>query len=176
MKRYIILIACAMLAVGAQAQVKWHSIDDAAAAKIGSRLYFVDFYTSWCGYCKKMDRETFTDSTVAKILNRYYYPVKFDAEVQRDVVWFGKTYHPVKKGRNLQHEFAAGLQGYPTYGLFRPDGTPMQQIPGFYPAREFVIVLWYFASGDNDRYAYEQYRKIFDEQIRPEMERQLKKQ
>ena len=173
MKRTLLIVLSLMLLGGAQAQVKWHTIDEAASAKIGSRLYFVDFYTSWCGYCKKMDRETFTDTTVAKLLNRYYYPVKFDAEGSATVTWFGKTYRP-GTGRSRQHEFARGLQGYPTFGLFRPDGTPMQAIPGFYSAADFVVVLWYFASGDCDKYPYERYRQIFNKEIRPVMEQQLK--
>lgn len=173
-KRLLLLLVISLLLSGAQAQVKWHTVDEAAAAKIGSRLYFVDFYTSWCGYCKKMDRETFSDSTVAKLLNRYYYPVKFDAESNATVRWFGKTYNPSTNSRNRQHEFARGLQGYPTFGLFRSDGTPMQAIPGFYSASDFVVVLWYFASGDCDKYPYERYRQIFNTEIRPVMEKQLK--
>ena len=156
------------------AQVKWHTIDEAAEAKIGERLYFVDFYTSWCGYCKKMDRETFSDATVAKLLNKYFYPVKFDAEGSATVNWFGKTYRPVNQGRNRQHEFARGLQGYPTFVLIKADGTPLQAIPGFYSAKDFTVVLWYFASGDCDKYPFERYQKIFDKEIRPTMEKALK--
>ena len=170
-----LLLMLTMLLLGAtQAQVKWHTIDEAATTQIGQRLYFVDFYTSWCGYCKKMDRETFSDATVAKILNRYYFPVKFNAEGQQTVKWFGKTYNPTNQGRNRQHEFARGLQGYPSFVLYRPDGTPIQAIPGFYPAKDFVVILWYFASGDCDRYPFDRYQKIFDQEIRPTMEKQLK--
>ena len=132
----------------AQAQVKWHTIEEAATAKIEERLYFVDFYTSWCGYCKKMDRETFSDATVAKLLNQ---------------------------GRNRQHEFARGLQGYPTFVLYKADGTVLQAIPGFYSAKDFAVILWYFASGDCDKYPFERYQKIFDKEIRPTMEKALGK-
>ncbi|MBP5340783.1 MAG: DUF255 domain-containing protein [Bacteroidales bacterium] len=157
----------------AQAQVKWHSIEEASKAQIGDKLYFIDFYTVWCGYCKKMDRETFTDPTVAKILNRYYYPVKFNAESPKAVTWFGHTYNP-GRGRSPQHEFAAGLRGYPTYCLYRANGKPFQAIPGFYSAAEFTVILWYFASGDCDRYPFERYSQIFDKEIRPQMEKALK--
>ena len=157
-----------------QSQVKWHTIEQASQAKIGEKLYFIDFYTSWCGYCKKMDRETFTDPTVAKILNKYYYPVKFDAEGSNTFTWFGRTYRPVNAGRNRTHEFAQGIQGYPTFGIFKADGTVLQSIPGYVPAKDFVIILWYIASGDYNRYSYEQYVKIFDKHIRPTMEKALK--
>lgn len=162
-----------MALVSVQAQVKWHTVDEAAEAKIGQKIYFVDFYTTWCGYCKKMDRQTFTDPTVAKILNKYYYAVKFDAESQKAVKWFGSEYAPVNEGRNMVHSFANGVKGFPTYRLYRSNGVAFQDIPGFYNAKEFTVVLWYFASGDCDRYPFETYRKIFDKEIRPAMEQQL---
>jgi thioredoxin-related protein len=158
----------------ATAQVKWHTIEQAAEAKIGEKLYFIDFYTSWCGYCKKMDRETFSDATVAKILNQYYYPVKFNAEGSNTFTWFGQTYKPATAGRNRTHQFAQGLQGYPTFVICTADGKALQAIPGFMSAKDFTVVLWYLASGDYQRYSYEQYQKIFNKDIRPSMEKALR--
>lgn len=156
------------------AQVKWHTIEEASKAQIGEKLYFIDFYTSWCGYCKKMDRDTFTNTTVAKILNKYYYPVKFNAEGNDTFTWAGQTYKPAKTGRNRTHEFARGVRGYPTFTLFHANGSPLQSIPGFVPANQFIVILWYFASGDCDRYPFERYQAIFDKDIRPNMEKKLK--
>ena len=119
-----------------------------------------------------MDRETFPDATVAKIINKYYYPVKFNAEGRNTFSWFGTTYKPAS-GRSRAHEFAKGMQGYPTTVLFRADGTPLQAIPGYYSAKDFVVILWYFASGDYERYPYERYQRIFDKEIRPAMEKAL---
>ena len=154
----------------ATTQVKWHSIEDASQAKIGTKLYLVDFYTDWCGYCRKMDRETFSDATVAKIIDKYYYPVKFNAEGRNVFTWAGHTY----RSAGRVHEFAKGVRGYPTTVLFTADGKMMQSIPGFLSAKEYTVVLWYFASGDYQRYPYEQYSRIFDAEIRPQMEKQLK--
>ena len=180
-RKWLMRLACACLFFSfqlsffnsAQAQTQWHTLDEAANAKIGSKFYFVDFYTDWCGYCKKMDRDTFSDPTVAKILNKYFYPVKFNAESTKKIVWFGQTYKGVG-GRGRAHEFARGIQGYPTAALYRADGTPFQSIPGYIPAKEFIVIFWYFASGDYERYPYDRYAKIFDKEIRPVMEKELK--
>lgn len=170
----ILLIIAALMAVGtSQAQTQWHTLEEAAKAKIGTKLYLIDFYTDWCGYCKKMDRETFSDATVAKIINRYYYPVKFNAESKNAVTWFGQTYNGVN-GRSRAHEFARGIKGYPTTALYRADGTLFQAIPGYVTASEYVVILWYFASGDYERYPFDRYQKIFDKEIRPSMEKELK--
>ena len=172
-KKTLLLTLALLLLGSANAQIKWHTIQEASEAKIGERLYFVDFYTSWCGYCKKMDRETFSDPTVAKILTRYYYPVKFNAEGSDTFTWAGHTYRPANAGRSRVHEFACGVKGYPTFVLYRSNGTLFQSIPGYYPAKDFIIVLWYFASGDYNRYPFERYSQIFDTDIRPQMEKAL---
>ena len=174
MKKAILFLATALTLAGLQAQVKWHTIEEAGKARIGERLYMVDFYTSWCGYCKKMDRETFSDPTVAQILNRYYYPVKFNAEGSNTFSWHGQTYAPGSGGSRV-HSFAKGVKGYPSFVLFRADGTTLQVIPGYYPPEAFTVILWYFASGDYQRYPdFNRYQQLFDKDIRPAMERQLK--
>ena len=179
MKQKILILISLLLGLGASAQVQWHTMAEASTAKIGDRLYFVDFYTDWCGYCKKMDRETFRDPTVAAILNKYYYPVKFNAEGAGTVKWQGQTYRAAAgSGRGAVHQFATAVlgrqMGFPTFVLFRANQAPLQAIPGYYNAHDFTILLWYFASGDSDKYPYERYQQIFDRDIRPSMEKALK--
>lgn len=164
----------------AQSQVKWHTIEQAAEAKIGEKLYFVDFYTSWCGWCKKMDRETFTDPTVALILNKYYIPVKFDAEGNSEFTWRGNKYSNVATApgnRPSTHSFAKKVlgakMGFPSFGLFKTDQAQLTVLQGYQSASDLVVILWYFASGDNKRYAFDNYSKIFDKEIRPTMNEKL---
>ncbi|MBQ9418426.1 MAG: thioredoxin fold domain-containing protein [Bacteroidales bacterium] len=174
MKKALLLAIASLLICGTHAQVKWHTIEEASKATIGDRLYLVDFYTSWCGYCKKMDRETFTDPTVVALLDRYFYPVKFNAEGHNTFTWNGYTYRPAS-GSSRVHSFAKAIKGYPSFALFRADGSLLQIIPGFYPAADFTTVLWYFASGDYQRFPnFEQYSQRFDHDFRPIMQSQLK--
>lgn len=178
MKKTLLLLAATMLLASAGAQVNWHTIDDAAQAKIGTRIYFIDFYTNWCGWCKKMDRDTFSDPTVSKILNKYFYPVKFDAEGSKRVIWKGRVYPSASAARNGLHSFTTAILGrnigFPTYAFLRADGSMLKSVPGYYKPEEFVVILWYIASGDCDKYSFEQYQKIFDKEIRPTMEKTLK--
>jgi len=64
-----------------------------------SKPIFVDVYTDWCGYCKKMDKDVFADGEVSTFLNTYFVNVKLDGETE-----FGK-------GFGFLHE----VEGFPTY-------------------------------------------------------------
>ena len=64
--------------------------------------------------------------------------------------------------------------GFPSFAIFRADGTLITVIPGYYPPKDFIPILWYFASGDNAKYSFDNYMKIFNKEIRPQMEKVLK--
>ena len=182
MKHTLSLILFVALAWGVHAQVEWKTIEQAAKieAKGNTKLYFVDFYTSWCGWCKKMDRETFKDPVVAKILNTYYIPVKFDAEGNAEFTWQGTKYANATTtpgARPNTHNFAKAVlgakMGFPSFGLFGTDQRRLTIIQGYQTAADFVVMLWYFASGDNKKYPFDKYQQIFDKEIRPHMNAKL---
>ena len=76
-----------------KSEIKWHTIQEAEKLFNKSpRPIFIDTYTDWCGWCKKMDSETFTDPVIADILNTKFYPVKFDAEGKESVTFMGQTF------------------------------------------------------------------------------------
>ena len=182
MKHTLSLILFLALAWGVHAQVEWKTIEQAAKieAKGNTKLYFVDFYTSWCGWGKKMDRETFKDPVVAKILNTYYIPVKFDAEGNAEFTWQGTKYANATTtpgARPNTHNFAKAVlgakMGFPSFGLFGTDQRRLTIIQGYQTAADLVVMLWYFASGDNKKYPFEKYQQIFDKEIRPDMNAKL---
>ena len=183
-RKSVLLLAITLLLCGGlrAQQVEWKTIEQAAKtdSKSNTKLYFVDFYTSWCGWCKKMDRETFTDPTVALILNKYYIPVKFDAEGNSEFTWRGNKYSNVATApgnRPSTHSFAKKVlgakMGFPSFGLFKTDQAQLTVLQGYQSASDLVVILWYFASGDNKRYAFDNYSKIFDKEIRPTMNEKL---
>ena len=182
-KTLMLIVLAALLGSHSLAQeVKWQTVEQ--ASKIdpqgNTRLYFVDFYTSWCGWCKKMDRETFTNPTVARILETYYVPVKFDAEGNAEFSWHGTKYSNVDAApgnRPNTHPFAKKMlgakMGFPSFVLFKSDQSQLTIIQGYKSANDMVMLLWYFASGDNKRYPFEKYQQIFDKEIRPGMNEKL---
>src|SRR5690606_4382796 len=67
-------------------KINWVSIEEAERlTKEAPRKIFVDVYTDWCGWCKRMDATTFTDEAVVDYVNEHYYAVKLNAESKENI-------------------------------------------------------------------------------------------
>jgi thioredoxin-related protein len=92
--------------------VKWMTITEAVnASKTTPKPIILDFYTDWCGWCKRMMATTYADPGLASYINQYFYPVKFDAEGKDTVTFQGKTYMPTSMAPKTSHPLAIELLG-----------------------------------------------------------------
>ena len=150
-----ILFYLAVLPLGSMAQeVKWLSWDEAAKlaeTEQNPKKIFIDVYTDWCGWCKKMDKDTFQNAEVAEYMSKNYYMVKLDGEGKEPIVFRGKTFKFVPSGRNGYHEFAAALmQGkmsYPTTIFLDEKMNMLSPVPGYQKPEPFLKIAKYF--GEN---------------------------
>lgn len=135
-------------------EVTWLTWDEAAtlsATEKNPKKVFIDVYTDWCGWCKKMDQDTFQDPKVAAYMSENYYMVKMDGEGKEPIEFKGKTYNFVPSGRKGYHEFAAALmQGrlsYPTTIFLDEELNMLSPVPGYQKPEPFLNIARYF--GDN---------------------------
>ncbi len=49
-------------------------------AKTEGKIVFMDCYTTWCGPCKKLSAETFTNNEVGEYFNSHFVNLKMDME------------------------------------------------------------------------------------------------
>lgn len=182
MKKTLLFVVIAILVGGcANAQVQWKTIEQASQTDMSKnkKLFFIDFSTSWCGWCKKMDRDTFSDPVVAAILNKYYIPVHFDAEGNSTFTWNGTKYsNNTAAGQKAStHSFTRAILGqkigYPSFAVFNSNGGLTQILQGYQSAYDFSMVLWYLCSGDSQNYTFDEYQKIFQQEIKADMMKKL---
>ena len=125
MKNLILFIYIVGLSFSVKAQdskINWMTFEEAIAAQAKEpKKIMIDMYTTWCGPCIMLDKNTFQNKNVADYVNKNYYAVKFNAEGNGDVKFKEQTfsnpnYDPSRKGRNSQHELASayGVNAYPT--------------------------------------------------------------
>lgn len=110
---------------------------------------FVDLYTDWCGWCKVMDKKSFSHPVIAELMDKYFYAVKFNAEKGDSLMFNGKSYKLLGRGGRPLHqwakEFGSSERGlsYPTTILFDAELNKIQTIPGYLDAHTLEKVLVY---------------------------------
>jgi thioredoxin-related protein len=130
MKRALLLaiIFCVHQFLSAQQQpvpdaegslVKWMSIEEALEkTKTQPKPIILDFYTDWCGWCKKMMQTTYASPGLAQYINMNFYPVKFNAESKDTIEYLGQKYGPSsdapKAAHNLAIKLLQGKMMYPS--------------------------------------------------------------
>lgn len=135
-------------------KINWMTFEQVQKAmKKEKRKVFVDVYTDWCGWCKRLDKTTFADKRVADYMNENFYAVKFDAQEPGDITVSGEKYaNPnfdasrPKRARNATHQLAVkyGARSYPTVLFLNEQMGLIKAVPGYRTADNFLPLLAQF--------------------------------
>lgn len=136
-----------------EASIEWMSWEEAIEANNKNpKKIFIDMYTDWCGWCKRMDATTFKDENVVKYLNENFYAVKFDAEQKEDIVYDGHVFEFVAEGKRGYHQLAATLLdnrlGYPSFVYLDEEQKRITISPGYKDSKRMLLELKYIG-GDH---------------------------
>jgi thioredoxin-related protein len=146
--------------------IKWMTWKEMQEAeKHEHRKVFVDVYTGWCGWCKRMDASTFTDPNVVRYVNANFYAVKFDAETRSDINFRGKDYKYVSQGMQGYNELAAEIlnnqMSYPTSVYFDEKLDEIFPVPGYQEVDKFEQVLDYVATDSYKTTKFDDFQKDY---------------
>ncbi len=144
------------------ADITWLSWDEAIQmAEKNPKKIFVDLYTDWCGWCKKMDATTFKNPEVVRYMNENFYAVKFNAEQQEVVQYKDHTFKYIASGRRGVHELAYSLLdgrlGYPSYVYLDEEQNRITISPGYKDAAALLKELGYIVGNHYQQKTYEEY-------------------
>jgi len=111
-------------AEGAGIQFFQGTFDEAKAkAKAEHKFLFVDAYVSWCGPCKTMDREVYTDPKVGGYFVQKFVAIRVDMEKGEGPA-LAKRLH--------------SIDGYPSLIFLTPDGYMNKTVLGSRSAEDFL--------------------------------------
>ncbi|MEL6124033.1 MAG: DUF255 domain-containing protein [Bacteroidota bacterium] len=152
--------------------VKWYSWQEGMAkAEREDKKFVIDLYTDWCGWCKKMDSDTFDDPNIAKYINERYIPIKLNAEIREEILFQGETHRYIKSGKRGYNTLAAkitnGRLSYPTVVFLDENKQLIQAIAGYQKAAQFEPILHYFADDMHQKMAWTTFLRSFNTQTPP---------
>jgi thioredoxin-related protein len=126
--------------------ITWLGYDEGLAkAKAEDKHLFVNFTTSWCGFCKKMNRTTFVDGDVVSMMDSNFVAVMVDGDskYQLDIEGYRISERDLTRG-----EFK--VASYPTYFFLKPDGEKLGALRGYQVKDQLMKYLAFVAERQYD--------------------------
>ena len=145
-------------------KINWLSVADLQTAYAKSpRPILIDVYTHWCGWCKVMDKDTYSNDKVADYINQNYYAVRFDAESRETVNWLGRqfSYNPSYKVNEFSLFITNGQESYPTTVLLADINAQPAPLSGYLKPSELEGPLRFFGDGAYKKEDYPAFEKTF---------------
>jgi thioredoxin-related protein len=150
---------------GDDKEVHWMNFNDVVKLEQKKpKKIFIDVYTQWCGWCKKMDQSTYTDPEIIAYLNKNFYCVRLDAET-------GDTFHfnnheftnPKPHTRGYTNELASSLLdgklGYPTTVYLDEKFGRLTFLQTYVSVDDLKPILKYFAENKYQSVKFEDFKK-----------------
>lgn len=129
---FCLLAMSSLFAQGIQFESgKWADVK--AKAKAQNKPIFVDAYAVWCGPCKWMSANSFTDASVGELYNATFVNYKFDME----------------KGEGPTFARQQSIRAYPTLLIFSPEGELLKKVEGARDAEGLIDLAKPYLQANN---------------------------
>lgn len=106
--------------------IKWQKHDAIQQGNIDpERKIFIYFFSKRCGYCRKLEKESFTNRTIVDYINENYTPILVDGDKERQLI------------------MRAGVTGFPNLLFLTHKSEPIARYPGYLPQKAMLNMLQY---------------------------------
>jgi thioredoxin-related protein len=142
-----------------KAGIQWMTFEQALkASEKQKRKIFIDVYTDWCGWCKVMDAQTFSDKKITEYVNKKYYAVKLNAESMKTFAYKGQQVSERQLAQMLN------VSAYPTTVYMDENFELLSPVPGFLKVPELEKILKFYGEEAFKKQSWQD----FDKSYKPE--------
>lgn len=115
--------------------VSWESVKMKALEE--DKYIFVDCYTTWCGPCKMMDRDVYSNKIVGDSVSKKFISIKLQMDTSKNDEDRIKQSYPLSKEFREKYR----VQAFPTYLFFTPKGVLVHEATGYRTVKDFLDLL-----------------------------------
>jgi thioredoxin-related protein len=134
--------------------VNWHAYEEGVKkAQDSDKPIVLHFYTDWCAWCKKMDRETFSNPRIQESMNLNFIPIKINAESKEMIKVKGKEVKTSTLARSL------GVVGFPTTVFLESNGADIGSVPGYIDQDRMSKILVYVREKAYKKTSFEEFTR-----------------
>lgn len=147
-------------------QINWYTFEEAIKKnKKHKKKIFIDVYTDWCGWCKKMDKEVFADPLIVKYINENYYPVKLNAEYPGTFKYFGKEYTNPNPDKPRTPNYLAIMllkneMIYPSFVILDNNNEWLAKSKGYKKADDLLRILKYYGGNQHKIMSWTEFNNL----------------
>jgi thioredoxin-related protein len=154
-----------------ESKIHWYTFEE--ATKLNSKhpkKIFLDMYTDWCGWCKRLDAVTFVHPEIVKYVNKNFYAVKFNAERKDVISYKGKNYtntnpNQFQHPHDLAALFLQNKFSYPTMVFLDEKMNEIAPVPGYMKPKEFERLINFIGSDAFQKQTFESYGSTFQGKV-----------
>ncbi|OHX65578.1 thioredoxin family protein [Flammeovirga pacifica] len=165
LKKYLLLFFVLITNTAiCQETINWLTFEEAIQQnKTEQKQFFIDVYTDWCSWCKKMDKTTFKNEQIISYINEHFYPVKINAENHSKLIFQGEEF----TYESLSHTLLGGNMGFPTYVfLWVRKDEQLQANPypvqGYMKKQKLHLMLSFMNEGAYEGVEFKEFKKVYE--------------
>lgn len=137
--------------------IKWLSFEEAVKMnKQEPKKFMVYVYSNNCGWCRKMENETFSDSVIVDYIKHHYYPVKINKNIKKKIHYDNRSFSflPANPANNTggYHELIAillqGRLAFPSIAYMDEDMVYLGVDRGYKSVPSFLERLKLIGNGE----------------------------
>lgn len=135
--------------------VNWLPFEEALeVAQTSNKKVLIDVYAPWCGFCRRMHLETYSDPDVSAYLAENFVVTRVDGDNSEETYGFrDQTLTGSELGYHL------GARGFPTTVFLFSDSRYLTPLPGFVEPANFINVLRYLATDAFEDESFEEFQR-----------------
>jgi thioredoxin-related protein len=131
---------------GDATEIEWLDFETAIDRnKEEKKFIFIDMYTEWCGWCKKMDASTFKDPSVINYIDQNFYAVKMNPESKEAIAYKEVLYESKQYGKKMYNELGvnllAGQMSFPSFVVLNKREVKRGVITGYQTQVQLLVAL-----------------------------------